>query len=124
MRLLQTSLGMKVKDPSWLVSHASVEMIAHGPFCGQNSPLMMVGVGCSCGNASPAPPSPDPLVTALALEVAHVLPAVPLPLVRLHTDARTRAELLHLLNLSLENLHRLWGRKCNINTEKCLWDVV
>lgn len=56
------------------ISCASVEMIAHGPFSGQNSPLMMVGVGCSWEGTPPQHhPALTSLVTALALEVAHLL---------------------------------------------------
>lgn len=119
-KLLQTSLGMKLKDASWLVSHAKVEMVAPGSFSGQNWTLMRVGIGCSCGSSSPAPPG------LASLEVTHLLPPVPLPLLRLHTDppARANPELLDLLNLPLENLHHLWGRKCSINTEQGLWDAV
>lgn len=109
IKLLHTSLGMKARDPSWLLSHASVEMIAPGSFSG---PELATGDGGR-------PQSWLQLWECLpwvctALGVPHLLPSVPVPLLRLHTCTR-----LDLLNLPLENLHHLWGRKCSVNTEKC-----
>lgn len=67
-----------------------------------------VGIGCSCGSTSPAPPRPD-------LPCSHSSPA---GAAHMH---KPEPELLGLLNLPLENLHHLWGRKSKI--EKGLWDM-
>lgn len=108
IKLLQSSLGMKWKDPSWLVSRASVEVTAHGSFCGQNSPLMTVGVGCTCGNTSPAPARPG-LPWDCTGPRSHPRPA-PCALGEAAHRHTSQSRLLDLLNLTLENPHRL-GRK-------------
>lgn len=75
IELLQASLGRKAKDPSRLVSHAGVEMIARGSFSGQNLPLMTVGELRAAAVVG-APPQPPQTCDCAALAVTPVLPPV------------------------------------------------